>query len=76
METILVKSNNVLILPTRFSRKYGIRLGVKIFLVEEKDHIKIFPRSKEVIDINIGFLGKKGSLLKALKKEKRKERVL
>lgn len=76
METILAKSNNVLVLPTRLSRKYGIRPGVKTFFVEERDHIKIFPISKEVVDMNRGFCRKNDNLLKALKKEKRKESKL
>lgn len=76
METILVKSKNMLALPPRLSRKYGIQRGVKIFFVEENDHIKIFPISKEVIDMNKGILWKKGRLLKALMKEKAKEKEL
>jgi bifunctional DNA-binding transcriptional regulator/antitoxin component of YhaV-PrlF toxin-antitoxin module len=76
METILVKSRNTLTLPPQLSRKYGIQKGVKILFEEENDHIKIFPISKEVIDMNIGILGKKGRLLKALMKEKAKEKKL
>jgi hypothetical protein len=76
METILIKANDVLVLTPGLSRKYGIRRGVKIFFKEERDHIKIFPMSKEVIDLDKGFLGKNDNLLKALKKEKRKERGL
>ena len=76
METILVKSKNVLVLPPRLSKKYGVQQGVKILFEEEKDHIRIFPISKEIIDMNKGFLGKNGNLLKALKKEKEKERKL
>ena len=76
METILVKSKNVLVLPPRLSKKYGVQQGVKILFEEEKDHIRIFPISKEIIDMNKGFLGKNSNLLKALKKEKEKERKL
>lgn len=76
METILVKSRNMLALPSQLSRKYGIQRGVKILFAEENDHIKIFPISKEIIDMNKGFLGKKGRLLKALMKEKAKEKKL
>ena len=74
MEKILVKSKNVLVLPPQLYKKYGVQQGVKIFFEEEKDHAKIFPISKEIIDMNKGFLGKNSNLLKALKKEKEKEK--
>ena len=76
METIIVKSRNILVLPPQLAKKYGIRQGVKIFFKEENDHIKIFPISKTIIEMNKGFLGKKSNLLKALKKEKEAERKL
>ncbi|NJD23223.1 MAG: hypothetical protein FIA82_11235 [Melioribacter sp.] len=76
MGTILVKSKNILALPPQLSRKYGIKRGVKIFFEEQKDHIKIFPISEEIIDINKGFLGKKDNFLNALMKEKTKEKKL
>ncbi len=76
METILVKSRNTLTLPPQLSRKYGIQKGVKILFEEENDHIKIFPISKKIIDMNKGFLGKKDNLLKAIMKEKEKEKKL
>jgi hypothetical protein len=41
----------------------------------EKGKKKIEPITKEVIRKNIGFLGKKGSLLKALMEEKKIEKL-
>ncbi len=76
MGTIIVKSRNILVLPPQLAKKYGIRQGVKIFFEEENDHIKIFPISKAIIDMNKGFLAKQGNLLKTLKKEKEAERKL
>lgn len=76
METVIVTTNKTLEIPPKLAMLYGIRKGVEIYFVEERDHIKIFPITKEVIDRNAGFLGTKGKLLKALKKEKRIERVL
>lgn len=71
METIIVKSKNILVLPPQLAKKYSIRPGVKIFFEEADDYIKIFPLSKEIIDINKGFLGKSGNFLNALMKEKK-----
>ena len=71
METIIVTTSKTLEIPPRLAKLYGIRKGVEIHFVEERDHIKIFPITKEVIDKNVGFLGTKGKLLKALIKEKR-----
>ena len=70
METIIVTTSKTLEIPPRLAKLYGIRKGIQIHFVEEKDHIKIFPITKEVIDRNAGFLGTKGKLLKALIKEK------
>lgn len=74
METILVKSRNMLVLPPNLSKKYGIRQGVKMLFQEENDHFKIFPMSKEIIDMNRGFLGEKAVLIKLLRKRKKKRR--
>jgi bifunctional DNA-binding transcriptional regulator/antitoxin component of YhaV-PrlF toxin-antitoxin module len=71
METTIVTTNKTLEIPRKLAKLYGIKKGVEIHFVEERDHIKIFPITKEVIDRNIGFLGTNGKLLKALIKEKR-----
>jgi len=76
METIIVTTNKTLEIPPKLAKLYGIRKGVKIHFVEKKDHIKIFPITKEVIDRNVGFLGTKGKFLKALLSEKKKEKKL
>jgi len=67
----MVTKNKTLEIPPKLAKLYGIKKGVEIHFVEERDHIKIFPITKEVIDRNVGFLGTKGKLLKALIKEKR-----
>jgi len=74
METLIVKSNRALELPTKLAKKYGIRRGTKIFFVEERDHVKMFPITEEVIDRNAGFMNTGGKLLKALNKEKETEK--
>ena len=74
METIMVTTSKVLEIPPRLAKMYGIRKGIQIHFVEERDHIKIYPITKEVIDRNIGFLGTNGKLLKALWAEKKKEK--
>lgn len=66
METRIVTTSKTLEIPPKFAKLYGIRKGVEIHFVEERDHIKIFPITKEVIDRNAGFLGTGGKLLKAL----------
>lgn len=66
METRIVTTSKTLEIPPRLAKLYGIRKGVEIHFVEERDHIKIFPITKEVIDRNAGFLGTGGKLLKAL----------
>lgn len=71
MDTIIVTTSKTLEIPPKLAKLYGIRKGVEIHFVEERDHIKIYPTTKEVIDRNAGFLGTKGKLLKALLAEKK-----
>ncbi len=76
METIIATSINTLEIPPKVAKRFGIKKGIKMHFVEERDHIIIFPVTNEVIDRNIGFLGTNGKLLKALLAEKKKEKRL
>jgi bifunctional DNA-binding transcriptional regulator/antitoxin component of YhaV-PrlF toxin-antitoxin module len=64
------------VIPSKLRQKYGIKSGTKIQFYEERDGIKIVPVTPELIKANVGFLGTKGKLLRALMEEKKKEREL
>jgi len=77
MKLSKVTSGGRITVPTELRKKYNIKPGTRVNLVEEKDGIKIIPLTKETIRTNAGFLKiKDKSLLKALMKEKKIEREL
>ena len=76
MEVGFVKSQGRLTIPAKLRRKYGIKPGTYVNIIVESDGIKIIPITRELIYKNIGFLKSRKSLLKALLKEKKREREL
>ena len=76
MDVAVVTTKGQVVIPAKFRRKFGIKIGTKIQFIEEEGEIKLFPITEEAIDNNIGFLGTKGKLLKAFMKEKEVEREL
>ncbi len=76
METSIVTVKGQVVIPSRIRKKFGIKLGTKIHFSDEGKEIKMIPITPEMIESNIGFLGTKGKLLKALMEEKKREREL
>ena len=76
MDVAVVTTKGQVVIPAKFRKKFGIKIGTKIQFIEEKGEIKIFPITEEAIDNNIGFLGTKGALLKSFMNEKKIEREL
>ena len=76
MDTSIVTTKGQVVIPSKLRRRYGIRNGTRIHFHEKEGEILMIPLTHELVDANIGFLGTKGKLLKALAEEKKKERVL
>ncbi len=76
MDVAVVTTKGQVVIPAKFRRKFGIKIGTKIQFIEEEGEIKLFPITEEAIFNNIGFLGTKGKLLRAFMKEKEVEREL
>ena len=76
MDTSIVTTKGQVVIPSKLRRRYGIRNGTRIHFYEKEGEILMIPLTHELVDANIGFLGTKGKLLKALAEEKKKERVL
>jgi len=64
------------VIPAKLRRKFGIKKGTQVYLYERDGEIVIKPITDEYIRSMAGILGTKGKLLKALKEEKAKERML
>ena len=76
MDTAVVTTKGQVVIPAKFRRKFGIKIGTKIQFIEENGEIRLFPITEETIDDNIGILKTKGKLLKKLQDEKKSEREL
>ncbi len=76
MEQGYVTSKGQIVIPARLRRKYKIKAGTMICFWEKEDGIEMELITPETIRKNIGILDTKGKLLKALMKEKKKERKL
>jgi AbrB family looped-hinge helix DNA binding protein len=76
METSIVTVKGQVVIPAKLRRKYGIKSGTRIHFYENNGEIRMVPVTHELIDANIGFLGTKGKLRRALAEEKKKEREL
>ncbi len=71
MEKSIVTVKGQVVIPSRLRRKYGIKNGTLIHFYEKKGEIRLVPVTHELIDANIGFLGTKGKLRRALEEKKR-----
>ena len=76
METSVVTSKGQVVIPSKLRRKYGIKNGTRIHFYEVNGEMRIVPVTPELIDKNIGLLGTRGKLMRALMEEKKREREL
>ena len=76
MKLAKLTTNGRVTIPSELRKKYELTPGTRVNFSEEKDGIRIIPVTKETIQANVGILGMKGKLLKALMEEKKKEREL
>jgi AbrB family looped-hinge helix DNA binding protein len=64
------------VIPSKLRRKFGIKRGTQVYLYERDGEIVIRPLTDEYLRSLTGITRTKGRLLKALLKEKAKEREL
>lgn len=76
MDASIVTTKGQVVIPSKMRRQFGIKNGTRIHFYEKDGEIRMIPLTHELIDTNIGFLGTKGKLLKALADEKKREREL
>ncbi|MBX7151225.1 AbrB/MazE/SpoVT family DNA-binding domain-containing protein [bacterium] len=76
MEKSIVTTKGQVVIPSKLRKKYGIKNGTMIHFIESEGEIRLVPITKELIHKNIGMLGTKGRLLKALMEDKKREREL
>jgi len=77
MKLARVTTNGRVTIPALLRKKYGLHPGRKVRFEADDNGIKIIPLvTMEEVEENIGFLGTRGKLLKALMEEKTRERDL
>ena len=76
METTIVTVKGQIVIPFRIRRRYGIKKGTRICLIERNGEIILKPITRDYIRKVPGILGKEGNPLEALRKEKEREREL
>lgn len=76
METSIVTTKGQVVIPSKLRNRYKIKNGTRIHFLDRGGEIVLVPLTPELIDSNIGFLGTKGKLKRALIKEKNREREL
>ena len=76
METSVVTSKGQVVIPSKLRHKYCIKNGTRVHFYEINGEIRLVPVTPELIDKNIGLLGTRGKLMRALMEEKKREREL
>ncbi|MGD1044393.1 MAG: AbrB/MazE/SpoVT family DNA-binding domain-containing protein [Bacteroidota bacterium] len=76
MESSVVTTKGQVVIPSKLRNKYKIKNGTRVHFLDKGGEILMVPLTPELIDSNIGFLGTKGKLKRALMEEKNKEREL
>ena len=76
MEKVVVTVKGQVVIPAKIRAKYGIEKGTQVFVYDRGDEIAIKPVTDDYIRSMAGIAGTKGRLLKALAKEKARERKL
>jgi len=76
MEVAVVTSKGQIVIPAKIRKKYGIKNGSRIALIEKDEKIIMQPLDKEYFNNLAGILDEKGKMLKSLMDEKKKEKEL
>jgi AbrB family looped-hinge helix DNA binding protein len=76
MEKVVVTSKGQVVIPVKYRKKYNIKKGTLLSLSDRKGELVLKPITDEFIEAMAGITGTKGKLLRALKEEKDRERIV
>jgi AbrB family looped-hinge helix DNA binding protein len=76
MRCAIVSRNGRITIPTDLRKKYRIREGMKVALLEIQGKLSIEPITKNFFHRFAGILGTDGKALKSLMEDKKREREL
>lgn len=72
----IVTTKGQLVIPAKLRRKFGIRKGTRVAMIEEDSHIILQPLTRDYIRRLRGSLKGEPSALKFLKEGRRQDRML
>jgi len=76
MDTSVVTIKGQIVIPAKLRRKYNLKKGTKVALIEQDGKLFVQPLTREYFENLAGILGDDGKMLQSLKEEKQKEREL
>jgi AbrB family looped-hinge helix DNA binding protein len=76
MDKVVVTVKGQVVIPSKIRAKYGIEKGTQVFVFDRGGEIVIKPVTDDYIESMAGMARTKGKLLKALAREKARERKL
>lgn len=76
MERSVVTTKGQIVIPSKLRKRFGIKKGTHVLIYERDGELVVKPVTDEYIENMAGMTGTKGALLKALREEKAKERLL
>lgn len=74
MNALTISSKGWLVIPAELRKKYDLRPGARVMLVDYGGVLALVPMRKNAVNAARGMLKGGPSLLKALHQEKRRER--
>jgi AbrB family looped-hinge helix DNA binding protein len=76
MDKSVVTVKGQVVIPSKLRRRFGIKKGTQVYVYDREGEIAIRPVTDEYLGSLAGITETNGKLLKALLKEKAKEREL
>ena len=76
MDRAVVTVKGQIVIPSKLRRKFGIKKGTQVYVYERDGEIAIKPITDDYIRSMAGMTRTKGKLLRALMKDKAKDRRL
>lgn len=74
METSVVTIKGQMVVPAKVRKKYGIKKGTRVAIIEKEDGFIVQPLDKKYFEQFAGILPGKGKATKTLLEERRKDR--
>lgn len=76
METSVVTSKGQIVIPVKIRRKYGMKSGTKVAIIEQEGKLILQPLDKNYFNKLAGIMDEKGKMLQSLMEDKKIEREL